>query len=257
MKIGKKINTVMAATCLAWLSALPTLSEASVVIGGTRVVYAAQEPEVTLKLTNTGQLPALVQVWVDSGDPSSAPSSIHVPFIVTPPMSRIDPSRAQTLRIVYTGEPLPTEHESVFWLNVLDIPPKPSTEASDSNQIQLAFRTRIKLFFRPAGLKGKSEDAPAQLIWQLIQKNGKPAVQAHNPTPFHVSLIEVQVHSGNQVATFDDGDMVGPGKTRVFLLKGEISDSLGARVHHRALNDYGGGMDGESALHSTTPMPPP
>jgi P pilus assembly chaperone PapD len=31
---------------------------------------------------------------------------MDVPFTVTPPISRIDPPRSQTLRIVYTGEAL-------------------------------------------------------------------------------------------------------------------------------------------------------
>lgn len=257
MYIGKIIKPLVSALALAWLGYLPTLAQASVVIGATRVIYPAKEPEVTLRLTNPGPAPALVQAWVDSGDTSSAPSNVHVPFIVTPPMSRIDPSKAQTLRIVYTGEPLPTDRESVFWLNVLDIPPKPSAEEANTNKIQLAFRTRIKLFFRPTGLQGKPEEAPAQLSWQLIHKDGKLAIQTHNPTPFHVSLTEVHVHSGGQIASFDEGDMVGPGKTRVFPLKGQAADIPGASVHHRSLNDYGGPMEGETLLRPNAKNPPP
>lgn len=253
MDMGKVIKHTATALGLAWLGCLSTLAQASVVIGATRVIYPAQESEVTLRLTNSGALPALIQAWVDSGDVSSAPSNIHVPFIVTPPMSRIDPSKAQTLRIVYTGEPLPTEHESVFWLNVLDIPPKPNAEDADSNKIQLAFRTRIKLFFRPSGLQGQSDEAAARLSWQLTHQDGKLAIQAHNPTPFHVSLTEVHVHSAGQVATFDEGDMIGPGKTRVFLLKGQASNAPGASVHHRSLNDYGGPVEGETLLRPAAP----
>ncbi|MDR2324713.1 MAG: fimbria/pilus periplasmic chaperone [Acidovorax sp.] len=253
MHIEKTIQYMVTAIGLAWLGFLPTLTQASVVIGATRVIYPDKESEVTLRLTNPGPLPALVQAWVDSGDPSSAPSNVQVPFIVTPPMARIDPNKAQTLRIVYTGEPLPTEHESVFWLNVLDIPPKPSAEEAETNKIQLAFRSRIKLFFRPTGLTGKADEAPSKLSWQLIQKDGKQAIQAHNPTPFHVSLTEVHVHSAGQVATFDEGGMIGPGKTRIFVLKGQATDAPGARVRHRALNDYGGPVDGEALLRPLAP----
>jgi chaperone protein EcpD len=257
MNIGKTIRQVIAVAGLAWMGSMPMPSQASVVIGATRVIYPATEPEVTLRLTNPGPLPALVQAWVDSGDVSSAPSNVHVPFIVTPPMSRIDPSKTQTLRIIYTGEPLATDRESVFWLNVLDIPPKPGAEEADSNKIQLAFRSRIKLFFRPGGLQGKPEEAPAQLSWKLVQKDGKLAIQTHNPTPFHVSLTEVHVHSGSQIASFDEGDMVGPGKTRVFLLKGLVTNAPGTRVRHRSLNDYGGPIDGETLLSPDARTSPP
>ncbi len=50
---------------------------------------------------------------------------------------------------------LPKDRESVFWFNVLEVPPKPDA-ATVANQslLQLAFRTRIKLFYRPEALKG-------------------------------------------------------------------------------------------------------
>ncbi|WP_174941954.1 fimbria/pilus periplasmic chaperone [Burkholderia lata] len=255
MKLRKTLRRAIVTACAAWLGYLAAPAVASVVIGGTRVIYGAGESEVTLKLSNAGQSPALVQSWVDAGDVRGAPSTIKVPFTVTPPIARIDPSKSQTLRIVYTGEPMPQDHESVFWLNVLEVPPKPGAADADMNRIQLAFRSRIKLFYRPENLKGSSADAPAQLTWRLTQADGKPAIEAHNPTPFHVSLTMISVQSGGRSATFDDGGMVGPGETRAFPLKGDVPDAAGASVHYTALNDYGGAFSGETPLRSGTTAP--
>ncbi|HEY4353326.1 MAG TPA: fimbria/pilus periplasmic chaperone [Paraburkholderia sp.] len=227
---------------------MPASADASVVVGATRVIYNASEPEVTLKLSNAGQSPALAQTWVDTGDARGAPSNINVPFTVTPPISRIDPSRSQTLRIVYTGEALPKDRESVFWLNVLEVPPKPGADIADTNHLQLAFRSRIKLFFRPDHLQGTLDAAPAQLTWRLTQTGQKLAIEVHNPTAFHVSLTEISVHAGGKVAIFDDGGMVGPGATSTFALKGEVGDTADAKVHYRWLNDFGGAVDGDAAL---------
>ncbi|WP_176099972.1 fimbria/pilus periplasmic chaperone [Burkholderia cepacia] len=255
MKLRNTLRRAIATACAAWLGYLATPADASVVIGGTRVIYAASESEVTLKLSNAGQSPALVQSWVDTGDVRGAPSTTEVPFTVTPPISRIDPSKSQTLRIVYTGEPMPQDHESVFWLNVLEVPPKPSAADADMNRIQLAFRSRIKLFYRPEKLAGSSADAPAQLTWRLTQADGKPAIEAHNPTPFHVSLTTISVQSGGRSAIFDDGGMVGPGETRAFPLKGDVPGSAGASVRYTTLNDYGGSVIGETPLRSDTAAP--
>lgn len=219
-------------------------------IGATRVVYNAREPEVTLKLSNEGQSPALVQSWVDTGDVRGAPSTMDVPFTVSPPISRIDPAKSQTLRIIYTGEALPKDRESVFWLNVLEVPPKTSTENADSNQLQLAFRSRIKLFFRPGNLQGTADAAPAQLTWRLTQVDRQSAVEVRNPTAFHVSLSEISIHGGGKVAIFDDGGMVGPGETRAFPLRGEVPNGRDAKVRYRSLNDYGGAVDGDAPLNS-------
>ncbi|MEN2468965.1 fimbria/pilus periplasmic chaperone [Burkholderia sp. GS2Y] len=257
MKSRTALRSLIAAVCIAWLGYLATPADASVVIGGTRVIYGAGESEVTLKLSNAGQAPALVQSWVDAGDVRSAPSNIKVPFTVTPPIARIDPSKSQTLRIVYTGEPLPEDRESVFWLNVLEVPPKASAADADMNRIQLAFRSRIKVFYRPDKLKGSSADAPAQLTWRLTQVDGKPAIEAHNPTPFHVSLTMISVQSGGRRAIFDDGGMVGPGATRAFPLKGDAPDAAGATVHFTALNDYGGAVSSETPLRLRSAAPSP
>lgn len=236
----------IAAASVAWFSSLPTPVKASVVIGGTRVIYMASEPEVTLKLSNEGRSPALVQSWIDAGDVKSAPTTVNAPFVVTPPISRIDPGKSQTLRIVYTGEPLPHDRESVYWLDVLEVPPKPR-DAADVNRVQIAFRSRIKLFYRPEKLKGTSADAPSQIHWRLIRAAGKQTLEGHNPTQYYISLVDVTLLSGPHKATADGG-IIGPGETHAFPLSGEEIEAAGAKVHYTTVNDYGAFVDGETPV---------
>lgn len=225
-------------------------AQASVVIAGTRVIYRAQEAEATIKLTNEGKAPALTQAWIDKGDPKAAPAAIEVPFTVTPPVSRIDPGKGQTLRIIYTGEPLAQDHESVFWLNVLEVPPKPSAEDADTNKLQLAFRSRIKLFFRPAGLEGTADEAPGRIRWRIVQAGGKPALEGSNPSAYHVSFSRIELLGGGKAARFEEGGMIAPGETKSFPLTGEVPQGPDARVHFNTINDYGGAARGEALLHS-------
>ncbi|SDD74852.1 chaperone protein EcpD [Cupriavidus sp. YR651] len=248
------IRNFLATSVLALGLAGALQAQASVVIGGTRVIYHAKESEVTIKLSNEGQSPALTQAWLDNGDAKATPSSVDVPFIVTPPVTRIDPRKGQTLRIHYTGEPLPQDKESVFWLNVLEVPPKPTGEAANANQLQLAFRSRIKFFYRPAGLKGMADDAPSQVTWRATQSGNHPAVEARNPTPYHVSFTALEVRSGGKTAKSDDGGMVGPGETKVFPLTGDAVQGADVKVHYRAINDYGGSTEGD-ATSGAAPQP--
>jgi chaperone protein EcpD len=222
-------------------------AQASVVIAGTRVIYNAKEREVTVRLSNEGQLPALTQAWLDKGDSSAAPASISVPFTVTPPVARIDPGKGQTLRIFHTGEAMPQDRESVFWLNVLEVPPTAKDDAG-ANKLQLAFRTRIKLFYRPAGLAGSAQEAPARIEWRLLRKGGHASLEARNPTAFHVSLASLEVAGASNSAKFEQGGMVGPGETKEFPLTGEVpAGPLTLRYH--AINDFGGAITGGSPLH--------
>lgn len=226
---------------------------ASVVIGATRVIYAAPAREATVKLTNEGQTPALTQAWIDTGDMQAAPADVTAPFLVTPPVARIDPGKAQTLRLFYVGDPLPTDRESVFYLNVLEIPPKPDPAQAPKNLLQLAFRSRIKLFFRPEGLPGSAAEAPAQIRWRLLRDaSGHPTLEAINPSAYHVSFTALRVtQSADSMdgVTNDDGGMVAPGGTQRFALKGELpGGSASLRVRYHAINDYGGEIQGNSAL---------
>ncbi|MEM5385085.1 fimbria/pilus periplasmic chaperone [Paraburkholderia phymatum] len=248
MNARETIQSVLAAGMLALGLIGSPGAHASVVVGATRVIFNSQDSEATVKMTNEGKLPALVQSWVDKGNAKETPSSIEVPFTIMPPAARIDPAKAQTLRIIYTGEPLPQDKESVFWLNVLEVPPKPTGELADVNKLQLAFRTRIKLFYRPSGLKGVATDAPAQLSWRITQSAKTPAIEARNPTPYYVSFASLEVSAGGKTLKNDDGGMVAAGETAVFPLTGEGVPAAGAKVHYRAINDWGGPIDGEAPL---------
>ena len=222
------------------------LAQASVVIEGTRVIFPGKEREVTLKLKNTGKQPALVQAWFDKGDPTVAPEKLDVPFTLTPAVFRLDSDKGQTLRIIYTKEPLAQDRESLFWLNVLEVPPK----SDAANQLQLAFRSRIKLMYRPQGLPGASEEAPAQVSWEVVPGEGGAgyALRASNPTPFHVNLGELELVVGGK--RFDAGaGYVPPRGSQVFPVSGLNERPAGdARIDYSAINDFGGPVKGQRPL---------
>ncbi|WP_250625678.1 fimbrial biogenesis chaperone [Pinirhizobacter soli] len=216
--------------------------QASVVIGGTRVVYPAQDKEVTIKLTNEGAKPAIVQVWLDDGDEKSTPDTAKVPFTVSPPIFRMDPDKGQSVRVMYTQEALAKDKETLFWVNVLEVPPKAAASASgESNMLQFAFRTRIKMFFRPQGLAGNVTDAPDKLTWKLKPAaNGKGmAVEVSNPTPYHVNFTRVAVQSGDKEVASADGGMVAPGSSTDFAMSALSAKPAHAKVAFSIITDYG------------------
>ena len=113
---------------------------AGVVVNGTRVIYPAQAREVTVQVDNVGDSPALVQAWIDSGDANQTADTSDAPFVLTPPIARVEPGRSQALRVIFSGAQLPTDRESVFWLNVLDVPPSPdNADSGDQNYLQVAY----------------------------------------------------------------------------------------------------------------------
>ncbi|WP_435928703.1 fimbrial biogenesis chaperone [Dryocola sp. BD613] len=218
--------------CLAVSSAQST---ASVVINGTRVIYPSSEKEVTLRLENKGDKSSLVQVWIDQGDSSAKINQIAVPFIMLPPVSRIEPSQGQTLRISYTGDSLPQDRESIFWLNVLDIPPK--AEKQIGNSIEMAFRSRIKLFYRPSGLNISSYDEQMnQLSWSTKPCGKTECVAINNPTPLFVTLSKLEAMSGDKVLASQTGSMIPPFSSETYPLRHYAGDNA---LFIEYINDFG------------------
>lgn len=230
------LAAVMSFACL-----LAAPAQASVVIGGTRVVYPAQDQEVTLKLNNESSSPALIQVWLDDGDERSTPDAAKAPFNVAPPMFRMDGQASQAVRLMYTGEALPTDRESLFWVNVLEVPPK-ADNSSERNVLQFAFRTRIKLLFRPAGLRGDLADAVDGLTWSLVHApDGKGlALQVRNPSAYHVNFAQVSLKTAEGALGDQGGGMVAPGAVTVFPLKNVQQRPAGAlQASFAVINDFG------------------
>ncbi len=137
------------------VTALPAWS--GVYIYGTRVIYPAAQKEVTVQLMNKGDRSALVQAWIDDGDSQTPPEKLQVPFLVTPPVVKVKGNTGQQLKIKFTQAHLPQDRESVYYLNVLDVPPNDANN-TEANKIKFALQNRIKLIYRPTGLHGVNKE---------------------------------------------------------------------------------------------------
>lgn len=229
---------------------LPMLAWGQVQISGTRVIYPSTAREVTLELTNKGTLPALVQVWMDSGDRRIRPGADRLPFLITPPITRIEALRGQSLRLAYVGQGLPSNKESVFWLNVLEVPPSAKSAVAGQNLVQLAFRSRIKLFYRPEGLAGDIQKSANGLRWQLLHQASGYVLRASNPSSYHVSIsnLDLTTVQAGQYAN-RSGGMVAPGASFDFPLE-RLSGPVQAKtVTFYWLNDYGAREVGRFAFN--------
>jgi len=249
---ASRYRTAIAALLLA-LVAPGTL--ASVVLTGTRVIYPESEREVTLKLTNEGDSPSLVQAWIDDGNPNATPETAKSPFTLVPPLFRLDAKKGQTLRIIYLREPLPRDRESMFWLNVLEVPPVASNGPSDENSLQLAFRSRIKLMFRPAGLPDDANGAPEKVTWRFQRRDdGRHVLTATNPTPYHITYIKVEATAQGHTYSNDAGAMVAPGATAEFPIGDTpVVSNEPEQVRYTTINDFGAGVSGIYKSKSTQP----
>lgn len=219
---------------LIYLAALLLVTEAAwanIVINGTRVIYPENSKEVIVQLVNNGDDPSLVQAWIDDGNINSTPETAQVPFLLSPPVVRVSGHNGQQLRIKKLMAALPGDRESVFYLNVLDIPPVPEN-LQNQNTVQLAIKSRIKLFYRPSSLHGSLDEAVAKME---LRAEGRE-FRLVNHSPFHITVANIE--TSDKVPLLNDSVMVNPlnqsrvsaksaiSKGRTYLVK--YVDDLGA-----------------------------
>ena len=204
----------------------------NIIVNGTRFIYPENEREITVQLSNSADRPALTQAWLDNGDANATPDTIKTPFLITPPISRVDAKSGQTLRIKLADKSgLPTTKESLWWLNVLEIPPSNTGRQLESqNVLQLAIRSRFKFIYRPSSL-GNREAAPQQLV---LRASGNKRTM-HNPPPFYITVTKISRDGGD--ALNDRTVMLAPQTAMTVTVNSAVRNGETLVINN--INDYG------------------
>ncbi|HAM3921902.1 TPA: fimbria/pilus periplasmic chaperone [Escherichia coli] len=203
-------------------------------LGATRVVYNPDSSGESLMVINDQDYPMLVQSEVLTEDQKS-----HAPFVVTPPLFRLDGLQSSRLRIVRTGGVFPSDRESLQWVCVKGIPPKPEDKWAEggskkkqadkvSLQVQISVRGCVKLFLRPLAVKGHPDDVAGNVGWE---KSGDK-LKGVNPTPFYINLSklkvgEKEIKGGHYIAPFSSYEYILPA-------------GAAGKVQWQVITDYGG-----------------
>lgn len=211
------------------------LQSFSVKTGGTRLIYSTGNAGATMTIINPQAYPMLVQSEVVGEDKIS-----KAPFIVTPPLFRLDGHQQSRIKVISTGHHEHGTRESLYWLCLTGIPPEPESDWTDADykkrysgqaatlQAQLRIKTCLKLLLRPSSLKGTPDDFASRLTWR---KSGKK-LTVSNPTPFFMNLRTVRLGAVNVA----DLNYVPPEGS---LELNVPSDAQGP-VHWQLITDYGG-----------------
>lgn len=198
-------------------------ASAGISIGGTRIIYNAENKETSLSIKNPASSGVyLVQSWIESGSHSAT-----APFIVTPPLYRSEPGKENILRIISTHPPAAENKESLYWLNVKSIPATDS-ERDTHHALQMVVKSRLKVFYRPDGIKGRPEEAYKQL---QFTRHGKQ-LHVTNPTGYYVTFYSLKANG----VDVKKADMVPPFGQVDYALPVANASS----VSWQAINDFGG-----------------
>lgn len=214
-----------------WLLLFLTYPAVAVVnVEKTRVIFNHGEMVALVGLINSGETPTLVQLWVDDGDIFSSPENAKTPVIALPPVFRLHPGELKDVKLqLISSDNIPSNKESLYWLNIYQIPPKKISPDTDKRVI-LPLRIRIKVFFRPVNVAPPQQVDGEKLQFRLNTKNHKVMILS-NPTPWYMTLSSIK--TGNEKS---DGMMLAPGEEKNVTLERAVKSGP---VQYEIINDSG------------------
>ncbi|WP_241492035.1 fimbrial biogenesis chaperone [Pseudomonas sp. TTU2014-080ASC] len=210
---------------------VPLLVQAAVSPDRTRIIYDEAAKSVGVTLNNrSAELPFVVQSWIEN----ESGEKITSPFMVLPPLQRIEANESSLLRIVKLPEAeLPKDRESVFYLNVREIPPK----SGAVNTIQIALQSKIKLFYRPAAVKRERGGDLAEGL-QIKLDSAAKKLTIENPTAFHITVVGL-LAGAEKTSMPIETVMIEPFGSAQF----PMSQTGFKELFVSNMNDYGGQAD--------------
>ncbi len=211
-------------------------ASASVTMIKTRIIYPSNAKSETLKLKNNDNIPYIMQIWTDINNPDSTPDNADGPFVVQPTVFRIEPNSGRNANLIYTGGNLPQDKESLFYLNLVQIPPRDAS--SGENELSFLVRHRIKIFYRPVSLKMDIADIGKHISFSNITSSG---VEVKNDSPYFLSLNAANIvgQSGERIEL--EPSMIAPFSNGKLPIKsGKVTNFKPSKVIFSFTNDLGG-----------------
>lgn len=159
-----------------------TPSTAGLVANGTRIIFGSEINSKTVMLANANEYPVIVQVWVDKAE---GVPTVSTPFSIFPAIFKLTEGERKGITILYDGAPLPDNKESLFWLNLYEVPP--TVDGRKSPKVTLAMNTQMKLIFRPEKIKKNLKSH----LTEVKFSDSKDRVILFNDSPFYVNIATV------------------------------------------------------------------
>lgn len=201
-------------------------AQAAVTLDRTRIIFPGTEDSVQVNISNTSEkLPYLAQAWIED----ATGKKINTHFMIRPPIQRLETGAKSIIRIQRMPElsALPQDRESLFWFNLREIP----SRSADSNTLQIALHSRIKIYYRPAAIIPEK-----YTVWehQLVLHKSPEGFLIENPTPYYMTVIGITGTEKEKVDKQFSAVVIEP-KSSV-TVKSKIFNSPWVTT----INDFGG-----------------
>ena len=216
------VATLLAATLAPHAMAAFTLN-------GTRFIYEEGKKNLSLEVTNGADDTYGGQIWIDNVSQNSS----DVFMVPSPPVFKVNTGEKQIVRLMNVNQTLPSDRESMFRINVQELPPKP--KQTEGSVLAIAMNTQVKLIYRPTTLIKGRKDAEKRLA-----PVNKGTTWIKNPTPYYFAVTGLKVNGKTVVIPKEKQPglaMLAP------FSEADTGLNLSGKLTVQAINDWGGVLD--------------
>ena len=217
-----KIKKTAASLVAISLLALPLAAQAAGFgFDKTRLVLENGKTSGNFVIKNGNDQGLLMKAHIEDSNNFLSPDGKAVPKLF-----QIKGQNAGRVRVVINPKNLPKDRETQFWLYTKAFPEIKLDR--DTNQVNVNFVTRLKVFYRPQGITTNIHQANKSIDWKT--DNGK--LVAVNNSPLNLTVIGL-THNGQSVRV---SHMLKPYTQWETNIRAKKSDELA----WDAINDDGG-----------------
>ncbi len=152
-------------------------SHAAFVLNSTRYIFAGDKDNISVQVNNESSQEYGGQIWIDNANARDQ----NVYFAPSPTFFKVSGGH----RLLKINDSLPKDKESLFWVNVQEIPKAPK---EGTNSLAIALHTQVKMIYRPESLKEGREDAEKNI--KIIHEGGNTIL--YNNSPYYFAVINVK-----------------------------------------------------------------
>ena len=222
------MKTKMIITLLLTLCIFSQSAFAAFILNGTRFIYDEGRKNISFEILNESKETYGGQVWIDN---VLIPKE-DVAFVPMPSFFKVEGGQTQVVRIMKITDKLPKDKESIFWLNVQEIPP---VNKDQNNVMVVAVNTQVKLLYRPTTIIKGRENAESKMT---LKKEGSSYV-LNNPTPYYFAVTELKVNGKTITLSKELSNKLGMISPQSSTLLSGIKLTPSSKVIIEAIDDYG------------------
>ncbi|WII85137.1 molecular chaperone (plasmid) [Klebsiella pasteurii] len=231
----RQLTCGLIAGLMTLIISLP-LQASGIGLGLVRLVYNQQDGQATVPVRNTSSSAYLISSRVSLSPDGYEPT----PFIVSPPLFRLEANSQGMVRVVNNASSLPTDRESVFYMTVAGIPASTPLSRTDSTGfveggIKFAYGNTIKLFYRPGNLSSTATEA-AKSIHFIRDGNN---IKIENPSPYYVTFRDMHINGQSVKFGKKQPDMIPPFSSMKVPATRTFPISQAGKVRWSAVVDMG------------------